>query len=32
MLHKYRIVQNLKEPVKATETAVNIVLAVSIVL
>ena len=26
MLHKYSIVQNFKEPMKATETAVDIVL------
>ena len=29
MLHKYSIVQNFKEPVKATETAVDIILQVS---
>ena len=29
MLHKYSIVQNFKEPMKATEAAVDIVLKVS---
>ena len=29
MLHKYSIVQNFKEPMKAIETAVHIVLKVS---
>ena len=29
MLHKYSIVQNFKEPMKATETVVDIVLQLS---